>query len=188
MTITFENNNNIIVYALERIISYTRRTQQVFVPQCVWWPVSIIRSEHGLINHTDNLHGRTFISTELHSEGVGNHTVPDSSIIQDSKPKRLKGNHQFTILKEYQELQKESSQLRVVATLKSQRVNRTGRINPTPILKKALRKKGRSERKPAIPAQKESKTAGIDQAEIQRRKEADKYLWCAWPSDQEGAH
>jgi hypothetical protein len=61
-------------------------------------------------------------------------------------------------------------------------------MNSTPISKKALTKKGRSESKPAIPRQKESKLASIDQAEIQRRKEADKCLWCAWPWDRQGAH
>jgi phosphate starvation-inducible protein PhoH len=33
MTITFENDNDVIVYALERIIVYARRTQQIFVAQ-----------------------------------------------------------------------------------------------------------------------------------------------------------
>jgi hypothetical protein len=33
MTITFENNNNVIIYALEKVITYARRTQQIFVAQ-----------------------------------------------------------------------------------------------------------------------------------------------------------
>jgi hypothetical protein len=58
MTITFENDNDVIVYALEKVISYTRRTQQIFVAQCVWWLASIIGLEQGLVNHIDNLQSR----------------------------------------------------------------------------------------------------------------------------------
>jgi len=55
MTITFENDNDIIVYALEKVIAYARRNQQMFVAQCVWWLASIIGLERGLISHIDNL-------------------------------------------------------------------------------------------------------------------------------------
>jgi len=55
MTITFENDTDIIVYALEKVISYARRTQQIFVAQCVWWLASIIGLEQGLITYVDNL-------------------------------------------------------------------------------------------------------------------------------------
>jgi hypothetical protein len=60
MTITFENENDVIVYALEKVISYARRTPQIFVAQCVWWLASIIVLEQGLINHIDNLNGQEF--------------------------------------------------------------------------------------------------------------------------------
>jgi streptogramin lyase len=58
MTITFENDNDVIVYALEKVISYARRTQQIFVAHCVWWLASIIGLEQGLITHIDNLQSR----------------------------------------------------------------------------------------------------------------------------------
>jgi hypothetical protein len=58
MTVTFENDNDVILFALEKVISYTRRTQQIFVAQCVWWLASIIGHEQGLINHIDNLENR----------------------------------------------------------------------------------------------------------------------------------
>jgi hypothetical protein len=45
MTITFANDNDVIVYALEKIISYTRKSQQIFVAQCMWWLASIIGLE-----------------------------------------------------------------------------------------------------------------------------------------------
>jgi hypothetical protein len=58
MTITFDNDNNVIVYALEKVISYARRTQQIFVAQCIWWLTSIIGPPQGLINHIDNVQSR----------------------------------------------------------------------------------------------------------------------------------
>jgi hypothetical protein len=90
------------------------------VAQCVWWLVSIIGLEHGLMNDIDNLHGRTIISTERYSGVVRDHTVPDASIIQDSKPKPSKRDHQDTILKACEELLKESGRLQVIATLQIQ--------------------------------------------------------------------
>jgi len=55
MTINFENDNDVIVYALEKIIAYARSTQQIFVAQCVWWLASIIGLDKGLTIHIDNL-------------------------------------------------------------------------------------------------------------------------------------
>jgi hypothetical protein len=65
MTITFENDNDVIIYTLEKIISYARRTQQVFVAHCVWWLASVIGLEQGLIVHIDNLQERGTTSVEL---------------------------------------------------------------------------------------------------------------------------
>jgi hypothetical protein len=58
MTITIENDNVVIVYALEKVISYARKTQQVVVAQCVWWLASIIGLQQGLVIHIDNQRAR----------------------------------------------------------------------------------------------------------------------------------
>jgi hypothetical protein len=55
MPITFENDNEVIVYALERVIAYARRTQQIFVAQCDWWLAAITGYERELISHINNL-------------------------------------------------------------------------------------------------------------------------------------
>jgi len=68
MTITFENDNDVIVYALEKIISIARNTQQILVAQCVWWLASIIGLEQGLVNHIDNLRKRKMVAAS------GNHS------------------------------------------------------------------------------------------------------------------
>ena len=59
MTLTFENHNDVIVYALERIISYARQHQYIFVAHSVWWIASIIGLTEGLTIHIDNLRSRS---------------------------------------------------------------------------------------------------------------------------------
>jgi hypothetical protein len=55
MTVTFEKVNDVIVYALEKVIAFAGRTQQIFMAHCVWWISSIIGLETELINHIDTL-------------------------------------------------------------------------------------------------------------------------------------
>jgi len=55
MTITFKSENNVKVYALEKIISYARKHQYIFVAQSVWWIASVIGLEDGLATHIQNL-------------------------------------------------------------------------------------------------------------------------------------
>jgi len=55
MTITFENNNDIIVYALEKILSYARDNQYIFLAYSMWWISSIIGLQQGLVVHINNL-------------------------------------------------------------------------------------------------------------------------------------
>jgi len=62
MTVTFGNDNDVIIYALEKVIVYARRTQQIFVAQCVWWLASIIGFEQRLIVYIDNFQKRSEIS------------------------------------------------------------------------------------------------------------------------------
>jgi hypothetical protein len=55
MTLTFENKNIVVVFALETIISFSRQHQYLFAAQCVWWIASTIRLERGIIQNIDNL-------------------------------------------------------------------------------------------------------------------------------------
>jgi hypothetical protein len=64
MTITFNNDNDIIVYAFEKLFAYARGTQQIFLAQCVWWLASIIGLDQGLINHIDNLQSRVDVTVD----------------------------------------------------------------------------------------------------------------------------
>jgi hypothetical protein len=55
MPVTFQNVNDIIIYALEKIISFARRNHYLFVALCIWWLASIIDLQSGLKEHIKNL-------------------------------------------------------------------------------------------------------------------------------------
>jgi len=58
MTITFDNEKDIIVYALEKIISFSRDNQYLFVANCVWWISGIVGLTDALVIHIHNLESR----------------------------------------------------------------------------------------------------------------------------------
>jgi hypothetical protein len=58
MTITFETDSDVIVYALERIVSFAKEKQYLFVANWAWWIDSVIGLEQGLIIYIDNLKER----------------------------------------------------------------------------------------------------------------------------------
>jgi hypothetical protein len=55
MTITFERDIDVIVYALEKIIAFARENQYLFVANCVWWIAGIIGLDSGLTIYIDTL-------------------------------------------------------------------------------------------------------------------------------------
>jgi len=67
MTVTFENENDSIIYALEKIICYARDNRYIFVAQSVWWIASVVGLSEGLATHIDNLRIR-FEASHLISE------------------------------------------------------------------------------------------------------------------------
>jgi len=70
MTITFENDNDVIVYGLEKIISYARENQYIFLAQSVWWIASVIGLQQGLIIHIDNLKNRETVISDTASKAI----------------------------------------------------------------------------------------------------------------------
>jgi len=62
MTITFENDNDVIVYALEKIIAFARLNQYLFLANCVWWIAGVTGLERGLTVYINNLESRRQIS------------------------------------------------------------------------------------------------------------------------------
>jgi hypothetical protein len=58
MTITFESDKDVIVYALEMIVSFAKEKQYLFVANCAWWIAGIIGLDSGLVIYIDNLRSR----------------------------------------------------------------------------------------------------------------------------------
>jgi len=109
MTITFEDNNEGIIYALEKVIAYPRKTQQILVAQCVWWLASIIGLEEGLISHIDNLQSRVKVS-------VTSRQVPEQETAESEEEIK---NQPDKVLEECEELLQSSRWLRRIARLKA---------------------------------------------------------------------
>jgi uncharacterized HAD superfamily protein len=89
MTITFSNDHDVIIYSLEKIISYTRENLYIFMARCIWWIATAIRLQQGLIIHIDNLMERPTIglqgTTETHSSPEEN-TLDPSDRTSDIHP------------------------------------------------------------------------------------------------------
>src|SRR3979490_1298516 len=101
MPITFENEDDIIVFALERIISFARRTHQIFVAQCIWWLATVIGLEPKLITHIDNLHGRTVVDRDLGQESITNDKISEVLNKDNIHPKdHVEDLHQDKVLRE----------------------------------------------------------------------------------------
>jgi len=136
MTITFENESDVIVYALEKVISHARRTQHIFVAQCVWWLASIIGLELGLIIHINNLRRRERLeSVDKRTEFVHSDSIQQIQIEREvsSTPRDLTEDLRLDrILESAERVVQESYQDRAVV--------QQGRVNPLPTTKAQLKK------------------------------------------------
>jgi len=136
MTITFQDESDIIVYALEKIISHARRTQQIFVAQCIWWLASIIGLEQGLIIHIDNLREQEWLASFdnklelIHPDRI-QRIQPERAV--SSTPRDLTEESRLDrILASAEKAIQESSRDRAIV--------QQGRVNPLPTSKTQLKK------------------------------------------------
>jgi len=166
MTITFEYENDIIVYALEKIISYARDNQYIFLAQSVWWISSILGLQEGLIIHIDNQRKREPVQ-KLSAREIS--STP-SNLTEDQRHERIIGNEEEFI--------QESSRSRTAL--------QGGRGNTLPLTKRQIKK---AKRKAKIPIKTfETQTEGIAGSELRRRKAAGECQRCAWPPDRKGSY
>jgi hypothetical protein len=146
MTITFETDNDIIVYALEKIISYVRDYQYMFVAQSVWWLAYVIGLEKGLIIYIDNIRIRSeayqapsAVNTSdrsVYPDWVSNitrkYTTDSKSLCVGSTPQDLEhsedseGNPPDKVLRNCEKFLRESEQKRTEYIRKSQKPIETG--------------------------------------------------------------
>jgi hypothetical protein len=203
MTITFKDESDVIVYALEKLISHARRTQQLFVAQCIWWLASIIGLEQGFINYIDNLRERE-LQAPIDNRLEAVHPDRIQQIRQEravsSTPRDLTEDSRLDrILVSAERIGQESSRDRAVV--------QQGRVNSLPTTKTQLSKARKSKRLQEGKKKQEAErnqrlqkiratvirnlsegTEGIQLSEIRRRRSSGECLRCAWPADRKGAH
>jgi hypothetical protein len=190
MILTFENDNDIIVYALEKITSYARENQFIFLAQSIWWISLIIGLQQGLVIHIDNLKIRSNISmTAIVLDMPGNHHIHPSRLAASQEPSSqcsdsgadsdstTEADIQNQVFENCDVLLSQSKQERKAIGLKNRQVSRI-------IKQKAIKK---AERKKPVKTF-GTLTPGINPCELRRRKAAGEYQRGAWPQDRKGSH
>jgi hypothetical protein len=136
MTITSGSDNDIIVSAHDNIIGYARKTEQIFIAQCMWWLASVIRLETEFVSHINKLRGRTIVEEPKLSEEACNIRHQNKPATSSDENEKIP---QDKVLKDCKEFLRDSRRLRQLDALKAKVRTQFGRIKPTPISKKKLR-------------------------------------------------
>jgi len=108
MTITVENDNDVILYAFEKVISFRRRTQQISVAQCVWWLTRVIGLEEGLVIHIDNLRSRELLVVQEESHCPGERNQAYINVPAEIHPERAQ---QIEIVREVSTTRRDLSEV-----------------------------------------------------------------------------
>jgi hypothetical protein len=203
MTITFESDKDVIIYALEKIISYARNNQYIFLAQSVWWISSIIGLQEGLVIHIDNLRARSEVRPELQirqplqaeSEGLNSGSHTPSRHIHPERVERIQtSNGDYIDSSEESDSTTETDIHNEIISnceafleqSKQERktVGRSARKDSRVIKWKADRKVNKKKPIKTFGTQ----TEGIEGSELRRRKAAGECQRCAWPQARKGSH
>jgi len=63
VTITFKNNNNVLVYAFEKLLLFSREHQYLFAAHCIRWLASLTRLQQGLTIYINNIQESVEVGT-----------------------------------------------------------------------------------------------------------------------------
>jgi hypothetical protein len=201
MTITFENDKDVIVYALEKIISYARNHRYIFLAQSIWWISSIIGLQEELISHIDNLKERLDVliqrvsSVELNQSAI-EESSPNLQIhpdrvrrIQASQDSYTESDIESNTTTEtdiHNEVINNCEAFLEQSKQKRKAIGRFTREASKAIKRKADRIAKRRAKRPIKTFG--TQTEGIDGSELRRRKAAGECQRCAWPLDRKGGH
>jgi len=134
MTLNFKDDSEVIIYALEKIISFAKQNQYFFVASCAWWIASVIGLDTGLTTHIDNL---------VRAEGCRGISTTPRDIARDISVDPI--TREAIAPEKY-----------ITDPL---RRTRKGRINPLPQTKKQLRK---ARQKPILSKKQQNRLRAID--------------------------
>jgi len=199
MTVSCENDNNVIVYALEKIIDYTRKNQYIFVVQRVCWIASSFGLSEGLVMHIDNLRIRSEVyqapsvaysySGHIHPEwlplieqAISGQEDQFSQDLEKSVSEQSSTSEDFfhdQISMNCEDFLKESQIERKKIARRNLQVSKR-------ISKETARKIRKDNNKPQ--KNYNGLSQGIEASEILRRKRADECQHCAWPRHREEGH
>jgi hypothetical protein len=191
MTITFESDKDVIVYALEKIISYARDNQYIFLAQSSWWISSIIGLQEGLVIYIDNLKAREVVDKpELRSVSVVPGIHPDriaNFLNSEDSYNTSEGDSVSTTESDiHNEIIDNCEAFLAQSQEERKAVGRLTRQVSRRVEKKADRIAKRKAKKPIRTFG--TQTEGIDGHELRRRKAAGECQRCAWPQDRKGSH
>jgi hypothetical protein len=188
MTITFKSDKDVIVYALEKIISHARDTQYIFLAQSFGWISSILGLQEGLAIHIDNLKARSEViqikgpnnkisnpDTIVHPDRVSRIYNTDSDY-NDSEPESVSTTEtdiHNEVIDNCEEFLEQSKQERKAIGRFTRQQSRVVKRNANK--RKPIKTFG-------------TQTEGIDGNELRRRKAAGECQRCAWPADRKGSH
>jgi len=154
--ITFENGNVVIVYALEKIISYTRENQYIFLAQSIWWIASIIGLQQGLVIHIDNLESRENVTSDPVSKATlivrTNHDQKDEEKVHPDRIGQIDNEREISVTpRDLVEDQRfgnilDNAEPFLASSGRARNQWQLNRVNPLPQTKKQLRKNRKTKR------------------------------------------
>jgi hypothetical protein len=196
MTITFECDKDVIVYALEKIISFARSNQYIFLAQSVWWISSVIGLQEGLIIHIDNLKVRSDSESELFIQRVSSVEWNKPTIKETSSNLKIHPD----LVKRIQATDSDYTDSNIESVSKTESnihdeiiENCEALLEQSKQERKAIGRKSRQVSRVAKRKNKKLKTfgtqtEGIDGSELWRRKAAGECQRCTWPQNRKGSH
>jgi hypothetical protein len=190
MTIAFKSDKDVIIYALEKIISYARDNQYIFLAQSVWWISSIIGLQEGLVIHIDNLKIRNDIGNleirtapQVHQDLLAVHPSRTAQV-QTSDRDYIESDSESISTTETDIHNEVIENCETFLEQSKQERKAIGRKNRQ--VSKVVKRRANKEKK--RPKTFGTQTEGIDGSELRRRKAAGECQRCAWPRDRKGSH
>jgi hypothetical protein len=194
MTITFESDQDVIVYALEKIIAFARNHQHIFLAQSVWWISSIIGLQEGLVIHIDNLRSREEVIIAKEVPTTVDEEIPTSeAVIHLSRIHQIQCSEDSYVESEVESDSTTETNIHnevidnceLFLEQSKQERKALGRRNRQ--VSRVVKRKAKKEAKRKLKTF-GTQTEGIEGSELRRRKAAGECQRCAWPQDRKGSH